>query len=156
MSQEQLATSAPPRKYDAIVIGAGAGGLCAAARLVAAGKKVLLVESRDRVGGRASSEQIEGFTVNVGAIAIELGGVFEETFSLLDVPLDVREPNPATVFFIEGKVINVAKGGWSMLLGTFTKQAAKIGAKFAAGVEHLEILGRKSLGLQQSHRQGVA
>ncbi|MBC7380879.1 MAG: NAD(P)-binding protein, partial [Burkholderiaceae bacterium] len=117
--------------YDAVVIGAGAGGLCAAARLVAAGKKVLVVESKDRVGGRASSETIEGFTVNVGAIAIERGGVFEETFGLLGVELDIREPSPATVFRVEGKVINVAKGGWGMLLGGFTKQAAKIGAKFA-------------------------
>ncbi len=117
--------------YDSVILGAGAGGLCAAARLVAAGKKVLVLESRDRVGGRASSEQIDGFTVNVGAIAIERGGVFEETFDLLGVPLDIREPNPATVFRIDGKTINVAKGGWGLLLGSFTKQAAKIGAKFA-------------------------
>ena len=117
--------------YDAVILGAGAGGLCSAARLVAAGKKVLVLESRDRVGGRASSEQIDGFTVNIGAIAIERGGVFEETFDLLGVPLDIREPNPATVFRIDGKTINVAKGGWGLLLGSFTKQAAKIGAKFA-------------------------
>lgn len=117
--------------YDAVVIGAGAGGMSAAARLVAAGRKVLLTERLDRLGGRASSEIIDGHIVNVGAIAIERGGVFEETFALLGVPLDIREPNPATVFYIDGKVINVAKGGWGMLLGTFTKQAAKIGAKFA-------------------------
>lgn len=117
--------------YDTLIIGAGAGGLCAAARLVAEGRKVLVLESLDRLGGRASSEQIDGFTVNIGAIAIERGGVFEETFDLLGVPLDIREPNPATVFRIDGKVINVAKGGWGLLLGTFTKQAAKIGAKFA-------------------------
>jgi phytoene dehydrogenase-like protein len=120
-----------PVTYDAIIIGAGAGGLSAAARLVAAGKKVLVAESLARVGGRASSEQIDGFTVNIGAIAIELGSTFEETFSLVGVPVDVREPNPATVFRIDGKIINVAKGGWGMLLGGFTKQAAKIGAKFA-------------------------
>ena len=120
-----------PARYDAVVIGAGAGGLCAAARLVAAGKKVLVAERLERVGGRASSELIDGHIVNIGAIAIEKGGVFEETFDLLGVPLDVREPNPATVFYIDGKVINVAKGGWGMLLGTFTKQAARIGAKVA-------------------------
>lgn len=120
------------KQYDVVVIGAGAGGMCAAARLVAAGKKVLLVESRDRLGGRASSEQIEGFTVNVGAIAIEKGSVFEETFDLLGVPLDVREPKPATVFYIDGKVIDPSKGGgWGLILGSFTKQAAKIGTKFA-------------------------
>lgn len=118
-------------RYDAVVIGAGAGGLSAAARLVAAGKKVLVAERLGRLGGRASSEVIDGHIVNIGAIAIEKGGVFEETFELLGVPLDLREPNPATVFYIDGKVINVAKGGWGMLLGTFTKQAAKIGAKFA-------------------------
>ncbi|HEY1944768.1 MAG TPA: FAD-dependent oxidoreductase [Roseiarcus sp.] len=117
--------------YDAIVIGAGAGGMTATARLVSTGKKVLLVERLGRLGGRASSEEVDGHIVNVGAIAIERGGVFEETFALLDVPLDLREPNPATVFFIDGKVINAGKGGWGLLLGTFTKQAAKIGAKFA-------------------------
>ena len=123
--------NATTARYDAVVIGAGAGGMSAAARLVAAGKKVLLVERLNRLGGRASSEVIDGHIVNIGAIAIERGGVFEETFGMLDVPLDIREPNPATVFYIDGKVINVAKGGWGMLLGTFTKQAAKIGAKFA-------------------------
>jgi phytoene dehydrogenase-like protein len=117
--------------YDAVVIGAGAGGMSAAARLAAAGKKVLLAERLGRLGGRASSETIDGHIVNIGAIAIERGGVFEETFDLVGVPLDIREPSPATVFYIDGKVINVAKGGWGMLLGTFTKQAAKIGAKFA-------------------------
>lgn len=122
--------TSPAAHYDAVIIGAGAGGLSAAARLTAAGRKVLVAERLGRLGGRASSEQIEGFTVNVGAIAIERGGAFEETFDLLGVPLDIREPKPATVFYIEGKVINVAKGGWGMLLGTFTKQAAKIGAKF--------------------------
>ncbi|CAA0101410.1 phytoene desaturase family protein [Zhongshania aliphaticivorans] len=117
--------------YDSIVIGAGAGGLAAAARLVAAGKKVLLLEAKDRVGGRASSEDIDGFRVNIGAIAIEIGSTFEETMKLVDAPLDVREPTPATVFRIDGKIINPAKGGWGLLLGGITKSAAKIGAKFA-------------------------
>jgi len=120
------------KDFDVVVIGAGAGGLCAAARLVTVGKSVLLVDSRDRVGGRAGSEEIDGFTVNIGAIAIERGGIFEETFAALSVPLDLREPKPATVFRIDGKIIDVTKGGgWGLLLGTFTKQAAKIGAKFA-------------------------
>lgn len=117
-------------QYDAVVIGAGAGGMTAAARLVAQGRRVLLVERLGRLGGRASSEEIDGHIVNIGAIAIERGGVFEDTFSMLGVPLDLREPNPPTVFFIDGKIINATKGGWGMLLGTFTKQAAKIGAKF--------------------------
>ena len=118
-------------RFDAVVIGAGAGGLTAAAWLVAAGRRVLVVEAADRLGGRASSEQIDGFTVNIGAIAIEKGGLFEETFAALGVPLDVREPSPATVFRIDGKFVNVTKGGWGLLLGGLTKHAARIGTKFA-------------------------
>lgn len=119
------------KNVDVVVIGAGAGGMCASARLVAAGKSVLLVESLDRLGGRASSEVIDGFIVNTGAIALERGSVFEETFQLLGVPLDVREPKPATVFLIDGKVVDPSGGGgWGFLLGGLTKAAAKIGASF--------------------------
>ena len=38
--------------FDVIVIGAGAAGLMAAAELVRAGRSVLLLEARDRIGGR--------------------------------------------------------------------------------------------------------
>lgn len=117
--------------YDAVVIGAGAGGMCAAARLTVAGRSVLLIDENDRVGGRATSFEKEGFILNVGAIAIERGGIFDDTFQLAGVPLDIREPNPATVFRIDGKTLDVSKGGWAFLLGGFTKQAAKIGTKFA-------------------------
>jgi phytoene dehydrogenase-like protein len=100
--------------------------------LAAAGRTVLVAETLDRFGGRASSEQIDGFTVNIGAVALERGGVFEDCFNAVGVALDVREPNPATVFRIDGKMINMSKGGgWGLLLGSFTRQAAKIGAKFA-------------------------
>jgi phytoene desaturase len=117
--------------YDVVVIGAGAGGMSAAAHLVAAGRKVLLVEAQDRLGGRASSEEIDGFIINRGAIAIERGGSFEQTFDLLGVPLDVREPRPATVFRIDGKIVDPSKGGgWGLILGGLTKAAAKIGASF--------------------------
>ncbi|HSW13999.1 MAG TPA: NAD(P)/FAD-dependent oxidoreductase [Solimonas sp.] len=117
--------------YDVVVIGAGAGGMHATAWLVSAGKKVLLVESQDRLGGRASSEEIEGFIINRGAIAIERGSGFEETFLALGVPLDVREPKPATVFRIDGKIVDPSGGGgWNLILGGLTKAAAKIGSSF--------------------------
>jgi monoamine oxidase len=41
-----------PPTFDVIVIGAGAAGLMAAAELVRAGRSVLLVEARERIGGR--------------------------------------------------------------------------------------------------------
>src|SRR3981081_4204207 len=85
-------------RFDAVVIGAGAGGLCAAARLSHAGLHTLVVDDKCRIGGRASTEEIDGFTVNIGAIAIELGGVFEETFNTVGAPLDIRTPEPASSF----------------------------------------------------------
>ena len=91
--------------YDVVVVGAGAGGLSAAAWLSAAGKKVLLVDDKDRVGGRATSYELDGFIVNEGAIAIELGSVFEETMAAVGKQVDVREPTPATVFRIDGKIV---------------------------------------------------
>jgi phytoene dehydrogenase-like protein len=45
-------------RYDAIVIGAGHNGLIAAAYLARAGKKVLVLERREIVGGAAVTEEI--------------------------------------------------------------------------------------------------
>ena len=116
---------------DAVVIGAGAGGLCAAARLVHAGLKPIVIDRLDRLGGRASTEIIDGFTINTGAIALEVGGVFEETFDLAGAPLDLRFPEPASAFYLDHKVVDAGRGGWGILLGQMTKQAARILDKFA-------------------------
>lgn len=118
-------------QFDVAVIGAGAGGLCAAARIAHAGLSVVLLEERDCLGGRAATEEIDGFKVNVGAIALELGGVFEETFHTVGAPLDIRVPELGNAFFLDGKVVDVGRGGWSVLLGGLTKQAARILDRFA-------------------------
>ena len=41
-------------RYDAIVVGAGLGGLTAAALLALAGQRVLVLERNPRVGGAAT------------------------------------------------------------------------------------------------------
>src|SRR5690606_26130849 len=46
--------------YDVIVIGAGAAGLAAAARLSAGGRSVLVLEARERVGGRILTQRAPG------------------------------------------------------------------------------------------------
>ncbi len=48
----------PANTYDAIVIGAGHNGLIAAGYLARVGKKVLVVEARDVVGGACTSEEL--------------------------------------------------------------------------------------------------
>ena len=57
-----------PSAYDAIVIGAGSNGLVAAAALGKAGRRVLVVESADEIGGqRRASEFAPGFRAPLSA-----------------------------------------------------------------------------------------
>src|SRR5215468_10717181 len=54
--------------YDIIVIGAGHNGLVAAAYLARAGRRVLVLERRDLVGGACVTEEIwPGFKVSTAA-----------------------------------------------------------------------------------------
>ncbi|MCB1272847.1 MAG: FAD-dependent oxidoreductase [Leucobacter sp.] len=51
---------------DVVVIGAGVAGLTAARRLRQRGRRVVVLEARDRVGGRVRSERVEGRLIEVG------------------------------------------------------------------------------------------
>jgi monoamine oxidase len=46
------------RETDVVVVGAGYAGLTAALRLTQAGRSVVVLEARDRVGGRVYTETL--------------------------------------------------------------------------------------------------
>jgi len=114
------------RTFDALVVGAGAGGLFAAARLTNLGYRTLVVERLEHLGGRASTRDIDGFKVNNGAIVIEVDGITQQTFEEVGAKFDVRRPKPPILYRIGGKDIDVTGGGWGFLLSKLTRQGAKL------------------------------
>ena len=60
--------------FDAVVVGAGPNGLVAAVALATQGRRVLLVEAAERVGGALRSEELTlpGFRHDVGATVLPL------------------------------------------------------------------------------------
>ncbi|MBT8338737.1 MAG: NAD(P)/FAD-dependent oxidoreductase [Desulfatitalea sp.] len=89
--------------FDVVVIGSGMGGMCVGARLAHKGYKTLLVERLDRLGGRCSTVEVEGFQKSTGAILTAGNSVVEDTFKEVGAEFDVRKPDPPCVWRINGE-----------------------------------------------------
>jgi monoamine oxidase len=79
--------------YDTIVIGAGAAGIAAARTLKDTSKTVLILEARDRIGGRTwTDDTFADFPVELGAEFIHGGNVITHKFvteaNLSEIPID--------------------------------------------------------------------
>ncbi len=98
---------------DILVIGAGAAGLMAASELTKAGKNVLVLEARDRCGGRIHTLNNELFfkTVELGAEFIH--GDLPVTFNLLKEAGIAYQPSG-------GEMLHYHDGGFSRE-GAFTE-----------------------------------
>ena len=70
VAAEQLHAAGPSSasQTDVVVVGAGFAGLSAARALVRQGRKVVVLEARDRVGGRVKSVRIAGRSVDGGGM----------------------------------------------------------------------------------------
>ena len=110
------------RIYDVIIIGAGISGLAAADYLIDQGKDVLVLEARDRIGGRIWSYLWNGVTIEEGAnwIHTSVGNPLTEFaeqhgFTTYETPLN------SMVAYVKGKKIandvydNLVKEFWSYI-----------------------------------------
>ena len=114
-------------EVDVVVVGAGVTGLTAARRLRDAGRRVLVLEARDRVGGRLLTDDVDG-------VRLEVGGqwVSPDQTALLAV---LEELDLATYpRHREGESVYVGRDG---VRRTFTGDAFPVPARTAAEVERL-------------------
>jgi len=88
--------------YDAIVIGAGCGGISCGALLAKKGMKTLVLEQNDIIGGCCSTFEDEGFHFDTGASIVEMPGgldvIFERLGRKREDYMDLRPCEPMYSF----------------------------------------------------------
>ncbi len=105
------------RHYDAIIIGAGLGGLLTAAQLLQRGKCVAILERLSHCGGRFTAKTFQGTQVSTGAVhMIPFGssGVLARMLRRLHIPHHFFDADVFASFHVHGKQIR-SRG----LLGLF-------------------------------------
>ena len=75
-------------RQSVVIIGAGIGGLCTAARLLKFGYKVKIIEKEPIVGGRANRIVKGGFTFDMGPTLLMMTDVLYDTFKYCGKNLD--------------------------------------------------------------------
>jgi len=92
--------------WDVIIVGAGFGGLCTGALLAKAGKKVLILERDNMIGGRAKTVLNAGHVLDDGAHIPSRAGHLEAIFSDLglEYPELIRVEN--SEIYHEGKWVS--------------------------------------------------
>ena len=108
----KLKSSPAGTKGSVTVIGAGIGGLTAAALLARRGYQVLVLDQAIVPGGCASTFKRKGFTFDVGATQVaglEPGGIHHRIFSELDIELPAATPcDPACAVILPGETAPIS------------------------------------------------
>lgn len=81
-------TSTTRRTQHTIIIGAGMGGLAAAIRLAAAGRRVTVFEQGERVGGKMNQWAQSGWTFDTGPSLLTMPWVLRDLFAAAGRELD--------------------------------------------------------------------
>jgi len=92
--------------YDAIVIGAGLGGLLSAAQLLQRGKRVVVLERLPHCGGRFTAKTYQGVQISTGAVhMVPFGssGVLAGMLRRLRIPHHFFDADVFASFYVHGK-----------------------------------------------------
>jgi phytoene desaturase len=94
----------------AIVVGAGAGGLSAAAHLAGGGFHVTVFEKNERAGGRCGQLERDGHVFDTGPTLLVMPELYAQEFAALGVPLrealDLRRVDPTYhLYFDDGTTL---------------------------------------------------
>ncbi|MER2133934.1 MAG: NAD(P)/FAD-dependent oxidoreductase [Arthrobacter sp.] len=125
-------------EFDTVVVGAGVSGLSAARALAANGQRVVVLEARDRIGGRLHTERLDGRITDLGASWIHGidGGplhALTRAFGMVDAEFTVGSYQPG------GRPIAYYGPDGARLSGTaadqFIADAARVEVRLTAVIE---------------------
>jgi len=101
-------------EYDAIVIGAGLGGISCGSILAHKGLKTLVLEQNNIIGGCCSTFEDQGYHFDTGASIVEfvpaIASVFERMGKKLEDYIDFRPCDPIYSFrTVEGDILDIPR-----------------------------------------------
>ena len=114
------------REFDLIVVGGGAAGIGVARRLVAHGASCLLLEASSRLGGRAYTQDLGGYPLDLGCEWLHSGdrNAWVDVAEASGFPVDRGDPpwakaHPSLAEDKDDKEAAwMAYGAWEERLGT--------------------------------------
>lgn len=105
-------------KHETLIVGGGLAGLAAANYLARAGRPATVLERSEYTGGRARTQLLDGYSMNLGPHALFRSGVGIEVLRELGVAIDGAVPPAANAYvWVDGRLCTMPSGIVS-LLGT--------------------------------------
>ncbi|MGB3259300.1 phytoene desaturase family protein [Paenisporosarcina sp.] len=113
-------------KYDVAIIGGGLAGMTAANFLVKEGKKVVVLEKSNRVGGRAITNNKNGVLMNLGVHALTIDGKAMNVLTELGISIPGENASVKTHGIWRNKVYPIPTNFTSVLSSKLLTWKGKI------------------------------
>jgi 1-hydroxycarotenoid 3,4-desaturase len=136
LHKESTIPDMDPVNDRVLIIGAGIGGLAAAVRLAAAGRRVEVLERHDWIGGKMRTLPSDAGPVDAGPTVLTMRGVFDDLFALAGTRLAdhvTLQPLPvlARHFWSDGTRLDLVADAATNRAAISAALGAQAGADFA-------------------------